>query len=398
MMAAPQEAGLLALPGTLGSGWSSGTHAQAVEQQAWSDGLYSLQSQGEPSIKPLTAQQQHAAAAACMQQQQQAWQVCMQSPAGPALLQAQAPVPIGWQHSSDSSYGSLQYPIEAAAAMAAAAASELDPWSSGLELVAATAPAEDAAAAPLPLTDAGLDALLAPFEDWPFVLQPAGSAVQVAPAALLQPPAACVGMQQQQLAQPQACAAAVHSPGGSSGGQAGCCTCTCGAAAAGGTAAPAAAPAKAPRRRGGRPRVHHPRGDSAAPEGEAGDGGSAGALTASAAAGAPPPLGQPFKKSGRGPKPKYIFQTQEEAADARRERNRKAALESYYRKKEHTTRLQQQLTDLQEENAALQQLLAEMATTGLCPLLEASNEGIDLWLRQRQEVAQEAAAAEPMPL
>ena len=39
----------------------------------------------------------------------------------------------------------------------------------------------------------------------------------------------------------------------------------------------------------------------------------------------------PYKKSGRGPKPKYLFGTQEEAADARRERNRKAALDSYYR-------------------------------------------------------------------
>lgn len=36
-------------------------------------------------------------------------------------------------------------------------------------------------------------------------------------------------------------------------------------------------------------------------------------------------------KRGRGPKPKYVFGSREEAAGARRERNRKAALDSYYR-------------------------------------------------------------------
>lgn len=36
---------------------------------------------------------------------------------------------------------------------------------------------------------------------------------------------------------------------------------------------------------------------------------------------------------------------------------------------------------------------------GLCPLLEASNQGIDLWLAQRKQAAQEAdAVADPMPL
>lgn len=37
------------------------------------------------------------------------------------------------------------------------------------------------------------------------------------------------------------------------------------------------------------------------------------------------------KKRGRGPKPKYQFGSKEEAVDARRERNRQAALESYYK-------------------------------------------------------------------
>lgn len=247
----------------------------------------------------------------------------------------------GWQHSSNSSFGSLhldQQP-EAAAAATAADAPDIDPWSSGLELVAAAPTAAgDPVTAPFPLTDAGLEALLAPFEDWPYLLQPAGSAAQAMPTTLLHAPAACAGTQPPpQQHQHQSCAAAAQSPrssNGSGSAPAGCCTCACGAAAAAaGTAAavtataPKSASAKqATRRRGGRPRVSHHRDAAAAAGGGASDGGSA-----SAAAGAPPPAGQPFKKSGRGPKPKYVFSTQEEAADARRERNRKAALESYYR-------------------------------------------------------------------
>lgn len=51
--------------------------------------------------------------------------------------------------------------------------------------------------------------------------------------------------------------------------------------------------------------------------------------TTGAVATAEDPSAQP--KRGRGPKPKYVFTSQEAAADARKERNRKAALESYYR-------------------------------------------------------------------
>ncbi|KAL4436329.1 hypothetical protein ABPG77_009891 [Micractinium sp. CCAP 211/92] len=289
-------------------------------------------------------------------QQQGAWPVCILPPAGPSLLDGQVPAQNCWQLSSHSSFGSLQLqqqPEAAAAAAPAAAPPDIDPWSNGLELVAASPPAAiEPAGATLPLTDAGLEALLAPFEDWPYLLQPAASAVQPMPATLI--------------------------------------------------AASPASPVKPPRRRGGRPRVYHHRSTAsatAAAGGSAPDSTGAGSGTASAAAGAPPPAGQPFKKSGRGPKPKYIFSTQEEAADARRERNRKAALESYYRKKEHTERLQRELSDLREENAALQMLLGEMASTGLCPLLEASNEGINLWLAQRKQAAQEAdVTAEPVPL
>lgn len=248
----------------------------------------------------------------------------------------------GWQLSSHSSFGSLQLqqqPEAAAAAAPAAAPPDIDPWSNGLELVAASPPAAiEPAGATLPLTDAGLEALLAPFEDWPYLLQPAASAVQPMPATLIAASPACASAQPPQQQQQQACTAAAQSPRSSSGsgGPAGCCTCKCGAAAAAGSAAaaPTAAPVKPPRRRGGRPRVYHHRSTAsatAAAGGSAPDSTGAGSGTASAAAGAPPPAGQPFKKSGRGPKPKYIFSTQEEAADARRERNRKAALESYYR-------------------------------------------------------------------
>ena len=52
----------------------------------------------------------------------------------------------------------------------------------------------------------------------------------------------------------------------------------------------------------------------------------------------PPPRGhaagaapERTTKRARGPKPKYMYNTLEEAADARRERNRKSALESYHK-------------------------------------------------------------------
>lgn len=44
-------------------------------------------------------------------------------------------------------------------------------------------------------------------------------------------------------------------------------------------------------------------------------------------------------------------------------------------------------------------LLLLFCPAGLCPLLEASNEGINLWLAQRKQAAQEAdVTAEPVPL
>lgn len=62
-------------------------------------------------------------------------------------------------------------------------------------------------------------------------------------------------------------------------------------------------------------------------------------------------------KRPRGPKPKYVFSDPEQAAAARRERNRATALQSYYKKKNHTKNLELQVWELEEENNKLIQLL-----------------------------------------
>ena len=151
----------------------------------------------------------------------------------------------------------------------AAAAAAMDPWNSGLDLMAFNCGGGEAGAAAAalpfdPITDASLDALLAPFQqDWPTANT----------SALMLGRPIVTGMQQQ--------------PGGSK--------------------------ATARRKgRGGRPRKQH------------------NTTTAAGQQQQQEPQGVK-KKSGRGPKPKYIFGTEEEAADARRERNRKAALDSYYK-------------------------------------------------------------------
>ena len=86
------------------------------------------------------------------------------------------------------------------------------------------------------------------------------------------------------------------------------------------------------------------------------------------------------KKRGRGPKPKYIFATTDEAQDARKERNRKAALESYYKKRQQKLAMEEEAKQLAAENAALEQLLNELET-GVTQLHEASDDGIDVWLQ-----------------
>eukprot|EP00887_Chlorella_sp_A99_P007175 scaffold2.g7175.t1 len=146
-------------------------------------------------------------------------------------------------------------------------------------------------------------------------------------------------------------------------------------ASSGGLTPPAPAPAPAteepPRRKRGRPRLY----DTAPPA-------AAGAAPPAAAApGAAPgaPLPPPSKRR-RGPKPKYVFPSQQEALGARRERNRQAALESYYRKKARTAELEGAAARLAGENAALERLLAEVEATGKCPLLEPTEAALDLWL------------------
>ena len=261
----------------------------------------------------------------------------------PSRMPACAPCtlpPAAWQHCPGGGgfgvhhhhhrHHHHQQPLTLAAAVDAALAG--DPWADGLDLVAGGSCCDDSSPLGLPLTDPGLEALLAPFQDWPdLLLQPAGSTAELplaaappaAPPALLHPQQQRHEQQHQQAAaaSPTAAAAAAAAAAPRSAS-----TSTRRSA----SAAPAissdgsdgASGSAAPRRHGGRPRKQPGAAPAAARRPPA---------SATAAAGAPPATARPFKQSGRTPKPKYVFQTVEEAADARRERNRKAALESYYR-------------------------------------------------------------------
>jgi len=91
--------------------------------------------------------------------------------------------------------------------------------------------------------------------------------------------------------------------------------------------------------------------------------------------------GQP-QKSGRGPKPKYVYATNDEALDARKERNRKAALESYYRKRQKTDALNQEIRKLEAENALLESLVGKIEQGDVVELEEATEEGLNAWLAQ----------------
>jgi Basic region leucine zipper len=95
----------------------------------------------------------------------------------------------------------------------------------------------------------------------------------------------------------------------------------------------------------------------------------------------PPPVQNTTRgKRTRGPKPKYVFQSNEEAANARRERNRQAALNSYYRKREYIQELQTEISRLERENAALSELHQQIASGAPHSLLEPSEAGIGSWL------------------
>jgi len=63
-------------------------------------------------------------------------------------------------------------------------------------------------------------------------------------------------------------------------------------------------------------------------------------------------------KKKRGPKPKYLYKSAEEAAEARKQRNRKAALDSYYKKRNTIQELQDEITRLQRENDLLESVMA----------------------------------------
>lgn len=98
------------------------------------------------------------------------------------------------------------------------------------------------------------------------------------------------------------------------------------------------------------------------------------------------------QKSKRGPKPKYIFQTEEEAATARRERNRKAALKSYYRKRNKIEDLEQEIARLEQENADLDTLLQKIERGEKDVLKRASDDGIDAWLLSRESGEERAVS------
>jgi hypothetical protein len=122
-----------------------------------------------------------------------------------------------------------------------------------------------------------------------------------------------------------------------------------------------------PRRPVGRPRAQAPPPPSAGEGALAVSNGEKGAAE------------QQQQKRGRGPKPKYIFATNDEALDARKERNRKAALESYYRKRQKTEALNREIRRLEAENARLEQLTVDVAT-GVVVLEEATEECLNAWL------------------
>jgi len=90
---------------------------------------------------------------------------------------------------------------------------------------------------------------------------------------------------------------------------------------------------------------------------------------------------RPVQRRGRGPKPKYIYKSKEEAAGARRERNRKAALESYYKRRNRMEEVEREMERLQAENASLELLLSQIESGSFASKESVStDEGIDDWL------------------
>ncbi|WPT16836.1 hypothetical protein PSENEW3_00004844 [Picochlorum sp. SENEW3] len=88
------------------------------------------------------------------------------------------------------------------------------------------------------------------------------------------------------------------------------------------------------------------------------------------------------KKRTRGPKPKYIYSSKEQAAAARKERNRQAALNSYYKRRQRTQDLEKEVDHLSKENSMLQKLLQDVQEGRANPLEVCSMEKIDIYLRE----------------
>jgi len=87
-------------------------------------------------------------------------------------------------------------------------------------------------------------------------------------------------------------------------------------------------------------------------------------------------------KRARGPKPKYIYSSKEQAAAARKERNRQTALNSYYKRRQRIQDLEKEVSHLSEENSKLQTLLQDVQEGRANPQDLFSMEEIDRYLRE----------------
>lgn len=84
-------------------------------------------------------------------------------------------------------------------------------------------------------------------------------------------------------------------------------------------------------------------------------------------------------KSGRGPKTKYVYSSAEQAAEARRQRNRETARASYYKRRHLIQQLEDDINSLETENKKLK-VLFDGVQEGSIVLDLTSEEAIDKWL------------------
>ena len=77
---------------------------------------------------------------------------------------------------------------------------------------------------------------------------------------------------------------------------------------------------------------------------------------------ASPSLKNTGKKKKKGPRFKYVYDSPEQAAEARRQRNREAALRSYRQKREYLARMEAEVAKLESEHAELLKLLDDVTT------------------------------------